>query len=206
MRSLVRGEARRTPVRRILSKPPKRPWPSSLWDRPHGRPRCDVARSAGPAASSRTYRAVLLQVGFARARVTAVRRALLPHDFTLTAARRRTVAVCFCGTFLRVAPTGRYPAPCPMEPGRSSALARRDGPASSATRALRRGLVAFPRPPGREAELGPARAAARLQLGLRPGARPDRERAQRRPAEKADHVGAQVGDRRGREIRGRTEH
>ncbi len=45
-------------------------------------------------------------------------------------------AVCFCGTFLRVAPTGRYPAPCPMEPGRSSTLARRDGPASSATRIL----------------------------------------------------------------------
>jgi hypothetical protein len=29
-------------------------------------------------------------------------------------------AVCFCGTFLRVAPTGRYPAPCPMKPGLSS--------------------------------------------------------------------------------------
>ena len=26
----------------------------------------------------------------------------------------------FCGTFLRVAPTGRYPAPCSMEPGLSS--------------------------------------------------------------------------------------
>ncbi len=41
-------------------------------------------------------------------------------------------AVCFCGTFLRVSPTGRYPAPCPMEPGRSSTLARRDDPAPSA--------------------------------------------------------------------------
>jgi hypothetical protein len=45
-------------------------------------------------------------------------------------------AVCFCGTFLRVAPTGRYPAPCPMEPGRSSTLARRDDPAPSAHRML----------------------------------------------------------------------
>ena len=26
----------------------------------------------------------------------------------------------FCGTFLRVTPTGRYPAPCSMEPGLSS--------------------------------------------------------------------------------------
>jgi hypothetical protein len=30
---------------------------------------------------------------------------------------RRSV---FCGTFLRVTPTGRYPAPCPKESGRSS--------------------------------------------------------------------------------------
>jgi len=30
-------------------------------------------------------------------------------------ARRSEQAVCFCGTFLRVAPTGRYPAPCPGE-------------------------------------------------------------------------------------------
>jgi hypothetical protein len=33
---------------------------------------------------------------------------------------RPWLAVCFCGTFLRVAPTGRYPAPCPMKPGLSS--------------------------------------------------------------------------------------
>ena len=41
------------------------------------------------------------------------RGALLPHHFTL-AARRRSAesAVCFCGTFPRVAPAGRYPAPC----------------------------------------------------------------------------------------------
>jgi hypothetical protein len=29
-------------------------------------------------------------------------------------------AVCFCGPVLGVAPTGRYPAPCPMVPGLSS--------------------------------------------------------------------------------------
>ncbi|MEA2786473.1 MAG: hypothetical protein QOF71_2577, partial [Candidatus Eremiobacteraeota bacterium] len=36
-----------------------------------------------------TNRAVLLQVGFTRARVTAERRALLPHDFTLTVEPKR---------------------------------------------------------------------------------------------------------------------
>ena len=34
-------------------------------------------------------------------------------------------AVCFCGTFLEVAFTGRYPASCPAEPGLSSAAAFR---------------------------------------------------------------------------------
>ena len=34
--------------------------------------------------------------------------------------REHAAAVCFCGTVLRVSPTGRYPAPCPMELGLSS--------------------------------------------------------------------------------------
>src|ERR1019366_3808227 len=43
---------------------------------------------------------------------------LLPHHFTVAAAAPR---LChFCGTLLRVAPTGRYPAPCSVEPGLSS--------------------------------------------------------------------------------------
>ena len=55
-------------------------------------------------------------------RVTPGAGALLPHRFTLACARpeprhRRSV---LCGTFLRVAPTGYYPAPCPVESGRSS--------------------------------------------------------------------------------------
>ncbi len=37
----------------------------------------------------------------------------------------------FCCTFRRLAPPRRYLAPCPMEPGLSSALARRDCPADS---------------------------------------------------------------------------
>src|ERR1700738_3458005 len=46
--------------------------------------RCSIRR-AGECSRKNTSRAVLLQVGFTRARVTAKRRALLPHDFTLTA-------------------------------------------------------------------------------------------------------------------------
>ena len=59
--------------------------------------------------------------------------ALLPHRFTLTRIRRAAalraavLPYCrpawrfiFCGTFLRVTPTGRYPAPCSVEPGLSS--------------------------------------------------------------------------------------
>ena len=51
------------------------------------------------------------------------RGALLPHLFTLTtptgAEVRRYV---FCGTFRELTPPRRYLAPCPMEPGLSSAL------------------------------------------------------------------------------------
>ncbi len=44
---------------------------------------------------------------------------LLPHRFTLTPHHARRFA--FCGTFLLVTETGRYPAPCPVESGLSSA-------------------------------------------------------------------------------------
>ena len=43
---------------------------------------------------------------------------LLPHRFTLTPPEAGRFA--FCGTFLLVAETGRYPAPCPVESGLSS--------------------------------------------------------------------------------------
>ena len=46
---------------------------------------------------------------------------LLPHPFTLTGGNKgfpRRFA--FCGTFLPVTGTGRYPAPCPVELGLSS--------------------------------------------------------------------------------------
>src|SRR5512136_733175 len=48
---------------------------------------------------------------------------LLPHPFTLTRLRQgfggRT---SLCGTIPGVTPAGRYPAPCPAEPGLSSPL------------------------------------------------------------------------------------
>jgi hypothetical protein len=55
-------------------------------------------------------------------RVTPGAGALLPHRFTLACApasrcHRRSALCC---TVLRVAPTGCYPAPCPLESGRSS--------------------------------------------------------------------------------------
>ncbi len=64
---------------------------------------------------------ILLRVGFTAPPVTRRDRELLPHAFTLTP-RRRTeeTRFTFCGTFLGVTPTGRYPAPCPMELGLSS--------------------------------------------------------------------------------------
>src|SRR5699024_7735905 len=52
---------------------------------------------------------------------------LLHHRFTLTA-RHAGRRFAFCGTFPRVTPGGRYPPPCPVEPGRSSVrVARQRG-------------------------------------------------------------------------------
>lgn len=76
---------------------------------------------------------VLLRVGFAKPASRLAAGELLPHRFSLTCAGRRRFV--FCGTFLRVAPTGYYPAPCPVELGLSSDAAfrrcTRDHPAGS---------------------------------------------------------------------------
>ena len=46
---------------------------------------------------------------------------LLPHRFTLTPGNKASPRrFAFCGTFLPVTGTGRYPAPCPVELGLSS--------------------------------------------------------------------------------------
>jgi hypothetical protein len=73
-------------------------------------------------------RAVLPLLGLApggacrATRVTPGAGALLPHRFTLTCApvARRHRRSALCCAVLRVAPTGGYPAPCPVESGRSS--------------------------------------------------------------------------------------
>ncbi len=65
----------------------------------------------GRAALSFPY-LILLQVGFTEPDSRLSAGELLPRLSTLTFQRK---AVSFCGTRLRVAPTGRYPAPCPME-------------------------------------------------------------------------------------------
>lgn len=75
---------------------------------------------------------ILLPMGFARPVCYHTAGALLPHLFTVTAAKRPRLCV-FCGTFRRVAPPGCYPASCPMEPGLSSAACTRNA-AAAATR------------------------------------------------------------------------
>ena len=67
----------------------------------------------------------LLRVGFAEPAGHPAAGELLPHRFTLTPPRRRSLRrghrrFVFCGTVPRVAPPGRYPAPCPVESGLSS--------------------------------------------------------------------------------------
>src|SRR5438445_5883745 len=78
----------------------------------------------GRAAVKASSYLVLLRAGFTWPAGHPVAGGLLPHLFTLTWRRvsgdSRCRAVIFCGTFLRVAPTGCYPAPCSLEPGLSS--------------------------------------------------------------------------------------
>ena len=63
---------------------------------------------------------VLHQVGFAGPASYLTAGELLPRLSTLTASAETDTAVYLCCTFLRVTPTGRYPAPCPVELGLSS--------------------------------------------------------------------------------------
>ncbi|SHE82478.1 hypothetical protein SAMN02745195_01217 [Thermoanaerobacter uzonensis DSM 18761] len=63
----------------------------------------------------------LLQVGFAEQTSRLVSGELLPHLSTLTwHSQVECQAVYLCCTFLGVASTGCYPAPCPVELGLSS--------------------------------------------------------------------------------------
>ena len=73
-------------------------------------------RTRGSAGSLVPSYSVLLRTGFSWHGNYFPPGGLLPHLFTLTLKR----AVYFCGTFLWFAPTGCYPASCPVEPGLSS--------------------------------------------------------------------------------------
>ena len=55
-------------------------------------------------------------------------------------------AVCFCGAIRRVSPPGRYPAPCPVEPGLSSPSACAEGAVVRPTRLVT--SIHPPRSPG----------------------------------------------------------
>ena len=111
---------------------------------------CPTARAAYPGFEGR---AVLPLFGLApggacrAARVTPGAGALLPHRFTLTCApdpeTRRHRRSALCCAVLRVAPTGCYPAPCPVESGRSSDRSRLATARSAATRPTRYRVPAY---------------------------------------------------------------
>ncbi len=70
---------------------------------------------------------LLHQVGFAVPRRSPGARCALTapfHPCHAPLSRRTVRRSVLCGTFLRVAPTGRWPAPCPTVPGLSSAALR----------------------------------------------------------------------------------
>src|SRR4051812_11737557 len=125
-------------------------------------------------------RAVLPLLGLApggacrATRVTPGAGALLPHRFTLTCApvARRHRRSALCCAVLRVAPTGGYPAPCPVESGRSSNQSRW----SAATRPTRCNSQSKSSPLGRV-----RRTSRNLGRGKRGrGRRRGRERCQER--------------------------
>ena len=127
---VVQRSARRS-VSRVLSRPGlashwERGWPF-IWDVRRRTPRAtDPSGGArgppdGPSQSRSACRSylVLLPVGFALPPPLPAARCALTAPFhpyrpcrPTKKGRRRGSAVCFCGTFPRVAPAGRYPAPC----------------------------------------------------------------------------------------------
>src|SRR5205085_6962910 len=126
----------------------------SIWDAGLPAPRATATRGLGEQPAHRRGGAprggapsylVLLRVGFAWPAGHPAAGGLLPHHFTLTGAGRRCH---FCGTFLRVTPTGCYPAPCPAEPGLSSEPC---GPATA--RPPRHGWILRLAPRGSKREL-----------------------------------------------------
>src|SRR5215510_9149587 len=130
---------RSRPVRRILSRA-RRPGGDHLSERSRERPGAEAlvrpTRELGRAALERSLLG-LAPGGACRAGpVARPAGELLPHRFTLTA----RAAVCSLLRFPRVAPPGRYPAPCPAESGRSSSVAARGRPADSSVAQYRKHL------------------------------------------------------------------
>ena len=91
---------------------------SFIWDRSYLRPQSTYPRveRSGPLL---LFYLVFLRVGFTKLSPSPAK--LVSSYLTFSPLpppkRRRYI---FCGTFLGVTPTGRYPAPCPVEPGLSS--------------------------------------------------------------------------------------
>jgi hypothetical protein len=128
-RTMAQGESACKPA--SVSREEVPGWRPSIWDRRCRRPRAvhQGTRPGQPPRPRRRGRCVpystLLRVGFTEPTGHPAAGALLPHRFTLAAllaGRRSTL----CGTVLRVAPTGGWPAPCPVEAGLSSIPANRD--------------------------------------------------------------------------------
>ena len=94
--------------------------------------RCRRGQAANPGTSRAPMSPylALLQVGFSRRCVTADGRTLLPSDFTLTPTGRGGMFLCHFPSPIpanRSSGPGRYPAPCPEEPGLSSPPTGRGG-------------------------------------------------------------------------------
>jgi len=118
-----RTKSARRSVSRVLSRPNGRGWPF-IWDArrrtPHATDPSGGARGppGGPGRNRSACRSylVLLPVGFALPPPLPATRCALTAPFhpcrPCRPKRGQGSAVCFCGTFPRVAPAGRYPAPC----------------------------------------------------------------------------------------------
>ncbi len=80
---------------------------------------CGLPRSSGGQPSNAPLRG-LAPDGVCRAALVAERAVGSYSTFSPLPRRERRGGLLFCGTFLEVTLTGRYPASCPMEPGLSS--------------------------------------------------------------------------------------
>ncbi len=124
---MQRTKCRSRPVSRVLSPPENRRRRTFLSDARCRAPPASRTRRLGRAArhsplgETPPY-SLLHQVGFAVPPPSPEARCALTAPFHPCHASFRTVRrFALCCTFLRVTPTGRWPAPCPVVPGLSSA-------------------------------------------------------------------------------------